>query len=58
MAGMKDMLIGNVETLSAKSGYGFEELMERWFDYCDEGQKDGEPADWDHFAAVTMEHDW
>lgn len=58
MGRVKDMLIGMIEELSAKSGYDEEWLMDRWFDYCDECRSDGETADWDYFAGVTIAHDW
>lgn len=58
MGRVKDMLIEDIEKLSARSRYDEEWLMDRWFDYCDECQADGETADWDYFAGVTMDHDW
>lgn len=53
MARVKDMLIERIEELSDESGYDFEELMELWFDYCDECQDDGKETSWEYFAAMT-----
>lgn len=58
MSMVKCYLEDRICKLAEASGYDEEELMDRWFDYCDERQADGEPVDWDYFAGVTMERDW
>lgn len=58
MSMVKRNLENRICKLAEASGYDEEELMAMWFDYVDECHEDGESADWNYFAGVTMEHDW
>lgn len=58
MGKVKDFLIGQIEALSAESGYDFDFLMELFFAYCDECAEAGDALDWGHFRRVSLERDW
>lgn len=44
----------SIEELSRKSGYGYDFLV----DIYTEIMNSDDFVDWNHFAGVTMEHDW
>ena len=58
MSKIKRAIENFIGDLSEKSGYGYCELMDIWWSYCDDCYEDDEDIDVAYFTGVTMERDW
>ena len=58
MSKTKRFIEDYIADLSKKSGYGYCELMDIWWAYCDDCYDDNEDINYDYFTSVTMERDW